>query len=53
VDDHADPLEELQRLEGASRREWMIYRRFVPTRQDPGGVTDHSVIDAAVGTSEV
>jgi uncharacterized Ntn-hydrolase superfamily protein len=51
VDDHADPLEELQRLEVASRREWMIYRRFVPTRQDPGGVTDHSVIDAAVGSS--
>lgn len=51
VDDYADPLAELQRLEVVSRQEWMIYRRFVPTRQDPEGVTDHSVIDATVGTA--
>jgi uncharacterized Ntn-hydrolase superfamily protein len=48
VDDHADPLRELDRLEQVSRREWMIYRRFVPTRSNPEGVTDHAVIDAAV-----
>jgi uncharacterized Ntn-hydrolase superfamily protein len=49
VDDHPDPISELARLEEVSRREWMIYRRFVPTRSDPAGVTDHKTIDAAVG----
>jgi len=41
----------MARAEVASRRERMIYRRFVPTRQDPGGVTDHSVLDAAIGST--
>lgn len=49
VDDHADPLAELQRLERVSREEWAGYRQFVPTRANPAGVTDHAVIDAAVG----
>jgi uncharacterized Ntn-hydrolase superfamily protein len=49
VDDHPDPLSELERLERVSRQEWMIYRQFVPTRTNPEGVTDHSVIDRAVG----
>jgi uncharacterized Ntn-hydrolase superfamily protein len=49
VDDHADPLSELARLERVSRMEWARYRPFVPTRADPAGVVDHEVIDAAVG----
>jgi uncharacterized Ntn-hydrolase superfamily protein len=49
VDDHADPLGELDRLERVSREEWVRYRPFVPTRADPAGVTDHAIIDAAVG----
>ena len=50
VDDHPDPLRELDRLERVSNEEWGRYRPFVPTRSDPVGVTDHAVIDAAVGT---
>jgi uncharacterized Ntn-hydrolase superfamily protein len=50
VDDHADPLEELTRLERVSRNEWVRYRPFVPTRTNPAGITDHKVIDAAVGS---
>ena len=49
VDDHADPLSELARLESVSRMEWVRYRPFVPTRANPAGVVDHEVIDAAVG----
>jgi uncharacterized Ntn-hydrolase superfamily protein len=49
VDDHPDPLAELERVERISREEWVRYRPFVPTRTDPVGVTDHEVIDAAVG----
>jgi uncharacterized Ntn-hydrolase superfamily protein len=48
VDDHADPLSELERLEAVSRERWVHFRRFLPTRKNPGGVTDRAIIDAAV-----
>jgi uncharacterized Ntn-hydrolase superfamily protein len=51
VDDHVNPIIELARLEEVSRKEWMSYRRFVPTRSNPEGVTDHSIIDATVGAA--
>jgi uncharacterized Ntn-hydrolase superfamily protein len=50
IDDHPDPLSELERLERTSRQEWVRYRPFVPTRTNPAGVTDHETIDAAVGS---
>ena len=49
VDDHPTPLDELDRLERVSQQEWVGYRPFVPTRNSPAGITDHDVIDAAVG----
>ena len=51
VDDHPSPLSELDRLERVSQHEWVRYRGFVPTRANPAGITDHAVIDAAVGLS--
>ena len=48
VDDHAEPLTELERLERVSRERWMIFRRFLPSRRDPVGVTDRSVIERAI-----
>jgi uncharacterized Ntn-hydrolase superfamily protein len=51
VDDHQAPLEELERLERVSRQEWTHYRQFIPTRINPAGITDHDLIDAAVGPS--
>jgi uncharacterized Ntn-hydrolase superfamily protein len=48
VDDHADPLAELARLEGVSRERWVHFRPFMPTRQNPAGVTDRATIDAGV-----
>jgi uncharacterized Ntn-hydrolase superfamily protein len=51
VDDHPNPLGELDRLEKVSRKEWIRYRPFVPTRTNPAGVTDHGIIDAAVGSA--
>jgi uncharacterized Ntn-hydrolase superfamily protein len=44
VDDHADPLAELERLERVSREHWMHFRKFLPSRRDPVGVTDRVVI---------
>jgi uncharacterized Ntn-hydrolase superfamily protein len=48
VDDHADPLAELQRLEAVSRERWVHFRPFLPTRKNPAGITDRETIDAGV-----
>ena len=48
VDDHADPLGELERLETVSRERWVHFRQFLPTRQNPAGVTDRTTIDAGI-----
>jgi uncharacterized Ntn-hydrolase superfamily protein len=48
VDDHADPLSELERLEAVSRERWVHFRKYLPTRKNPAGVTDRATIDAGV-----
>jgi uncharacterized Ntn-hydrolase superfamily protein len=48
VDDHADPLAELERLERVSRERWVHFRQFLPTRQNPAGITDRATIDAGI-----
>jgi uncharacterized Ntn-hydrolase superfamily protein len=48
VDDHADPLAELERLEAVSRERWVHFRKFLPSRKNPAGVTDRKVIDAGI-----
>jgi uncharacterized Ntn-hydrolase superfamily protein len=48
VDDHPDPLSELERLERVSRERWVHFRQFLPTRANPAGVTDRAIIDAAI-----
>jgi uncharacterized Ntn-hydrolase superfamily protein len=48
VDDHADPLGELERLEAVSRERWVHFRKYLPTRNNPAGVTDRGIIDAGI-----
>ena len=48
VDDHADPLAELERLEQVSRERWVHFRQFLPTRSNPAGITDRATIDAGI-----
>ena len=48
VDDHADPLAELERLEAVSRERWVHFRKFLPSRKNPAGITDRAVIDAGI-----
>jgi uncharacterized Ntn-hydrolase superfamily protein len=48
VDDHSDPLAELERLEAVSRERWVHFRQFLPTRKNPAGITDRATIDAGV-----
>ena len=40
VDDHADPLAELARLEEVAREFWVHFRRVLPSAANPHGVLD-------------
>jgi uncharacterized Ntn-hydrolase superfamily protein len=48
VDDHADPLAELARLEAVSRERWVHYRKYLPRKLDPVGELDRDVINAGI-----
>lgn len=48
VDDHVDPLAELARLEQVSRERYVHFRKFMPGRRNPAGVTDRTVIEAGI-----
>jgi uncharacterized Ntn-hydrolase superfamily protein len=48
VDDHANPLAELERLEQVSRERWVHFRNYLPTRKNPAGITDRATIDAGI-----
>ncbi len=51
VDDHADPLAELERLEQVSRERWVHFRQYLPSRENPAGITDRETIDAGIEAS--
>ncbi|QQS14262.1 MAG: DUF1028 domain-containing protein [Rhodospirillales bacterium] len=51
VDDHVDPLAELARLEAVSRQRWTHFRKFLPGRDSPAGITDRAAIDAGIAAS--
>jgi uncharacterized Ntn-hydrolase superfamily protein len=51
VDDHLDPLAELARLEDVSRERWVHFRKFLPTRRNPAGITDRATIDAGIAAA--
>src|SRR5258708_11972595 len=48
VDDHTDPLAELERLEQVSRERWVHFRNYLPTRKNPAGITDPDTINAGI-----
>jgi uncharacterized Ntn-hydrolase superfamily protein len=48
VDDHADPLAELARLEEISRGRFVHYRRLMPSRADPYGVLEREEIERRI-----
>ncbi|AUC95845.1 DUF1028 domain-containing protein [Bradyrhizobium sp. SK17] len=51
VDDHVDPLRELERLEAVSREHWVAFRNFMPTRDNPAGISDRATIDAGIAAA--
>jgi len=48
VDDHLDPLAELERLERVSRERFVHFIRFLPSRRDRVGVTDRDVVESEI-----
>jgi len=48
VDDHPDPLGELERLEAVSRERFVHFMHFLPSRNDRVGQTDRTVIEAGI-----
>lgn len=51
VDDHADPLAELSRLEKVSHERYLHYRKFMPSRANPYGITDRAEIERRIAQS--
>jgi uncharacterized Ntn-hydrolase superfamily protein len=51
VDDHVDPLAELARLEEVARRRFLHYRKLMPSRNNPAGVTGGDEIERRIGES--
>jgi uncharacterized Ntn-hydrolase superfamily protein len=51
VDDHADPLAELARLEEVARQRWVHFRRQMPKRSAPSGLTDRGRLEELVAKS--
>lgn len=47
VDDHADPINELQRIYTKAQRDFVVFRQFIPTAENPAGITDRAALEEA------
>src|SRR6185295_5936155 len=51
VDDHPDPLAELERLEAVSRERWVHFAKFMPSKRNPVGVIDRAELEAGIAAA--
>src|SRR6185369_10062451 len=51
VDDHADPLAELARLESVSRERWVHFSKLLPSKRNPVGIIDRAELDARIAAA--
>jgi uncharacterized Ntn-hydrolase superfamily protein len=51
VDDHADPLGELERLEAVSRERWVHFAKFLPNKRNPVGIIDRAQLEAGIAAA--
>ena len=51
VDDHAEPLAELARLQQVASERWVHVRRSMPSRAPPSGLVDRSGLEALLARS--
>ncbi len=52
VDDHAEPLAELERLETVSRERFVHFMRMLPRRSDRVGITDRDLIESKLAQAQ-
>jgi len=45
VDDHPDPVKELRRIYEESKKEYLIFKQFLPTEAKPAGIYNREIID--------
>lgn len=51
VDDHVAPLQELERLERVAHERYLHYRKVMPSRDNPAGVTSRDEIERLIAES--
>ena len=51
VDDHTDPLTELERLETVSRERWVHFAKFLPSKRNPVGIIDRAQLEAGIAAA--
>ena len=51
VDDHTDPLPELERLEAVSRERWVHFSKFLPSKRNPIGIIDRTQLEAGIAAA--
>jgi uncharacterized Ntn-hydrolase superfamily protein len=51
VDDHPEPIEELARLLGVANQRYIQFRKLMPRRDDPAGVTDRAEIERRIAAA--
>src|SRR6186997_4440 len=51
VDDHTDPLAELERLEAVSRERWVHFAKLLPSKRDPVGIIDRAQLEAGIAAA--
>lgn len=51
VDDHVAPLQELERLERVAHERYLHYRKVMPRRDNPAGVTSRDEIERLIAES--
>src|SRR5437588_11365378 len=51
VDDHTDPLTELERLEAVSRERWVHFSKFLPSKRNPVGIIDRAPLEAGIAAA--
>jgi uncharacterized Ntn-hydrolase superfamily protein len=52
VDDHTEPLAELERLERVSRERFVHFMRMLPRRNDRIGITDRGIIESKLAQAQ-
>ena len=48
VDDHPNPIVEIRRLFEEAKKEYLLFKQFLPTKAQPAGIYDRKLIDEII-----